>query len=384
MRLAFYLGHYPSPGGTTTAVQGLTQALARAGHDVAIVCQGRSEAARSEGLVTILRYARPRPGAPFLVSRRLLAHLASANARYDLVVLNGIFHRDLPPIALALRRAKMPYVLAPHDPYHPALFRERRVWKEMYWRLFERPLLCSAAAIQVLATTHRQHLLARGVLRPSIEAPNGIEIRGSVPEPRNRKGLTVGVLGRMDAWNKGLDLLVQAVARLRADGSPARLVLQGRDQRDRDKLTKLADRLGIQEAVHFLEPAQDPVRAVAAYDILVIASRFEGFGLTALEAMVAGTPVLCSSEAGVAEHVRRAGCGLVVEPSVDGLAEGLLRLAARRADWPAMASAGRSYVVRELQWDRIANRVADQYRMVLAGLDPVERTDVPRGESNGA
>lgn len=368
MRLAFYLAHYPSLGGTTTAVRGLTQALARAGHDVVILCQGQTDRSWSEGPVTIRMFARHVLPAPAFISRRLVDHVVAARPPWDLVVLNGMFHRDLPAIARAARSAGIRYVVAPHDPYHPALFRQRRIWKEVYWRLLERPLLRRASAIQVLAGAHGQHLSSRGVARPIIEAPNGIDASDVMERPPRTAGhsaVTVGALGRMDLWNKGLDLLLRAAALVRAERADLELVIQGRIQTDRADLERLAEALGIADVVRVRGSTDDPISTIRDWDVLAIASRFEGFGLTAVEAMMAGTPVLCSAEAGVAEHVRRARCGVVAVPSAEGLADGLRQLLARRAEWEQMASNGRAYAVRELRWDVVASTVAGHYRTLL-------------------
>lgn len=368
MRLAFYLAHYPSLGGTTTAVRGLTQALARAGHDVVILCQGPADRSWSEGPVTVRRFSRHVLPAPVFISRRLVDHVVAARPPWDLIVLNGMFHRDLPALARVAAKARIPYVVAPHDPYHPALFRQRRIWKEVYWRLVERPMLRRAAAIQLLAGAHGRHLASRGVERPPIEAPNGIDpsdLTGQPPVTRDNSAVTVGALGRMDMWNKGLDLLVRALALVRAEGADLQLIIQGRIQTDRAEVSRLAEALGIAEAVHLRGSTDDPISTIRGWDVLAIASRFEGFGLTAVEAMVAGTPILCSAEAGVAEHVRRGRCGVVAVPSVEGLAAGLRQLLARRAEWEQMATNGRAYAARELRWDAVASTVASHYQMLV-------------------
>jgi glycosyltransferase involved in cell wall biosynthesis len=99
----------------------------------------------------------------------------------------------------------------------------------------------------------------------------------------------------------------------------------------------------------------------------VVASRFEGFDLTAVEAMTAGTAALCSSQADVAEHVARAGCGVLAEPTAEALTTGLVAILRRRAEWPKMAQAGQEYVTAGLSWQRVAVRVAAQYRQLLEG-----------------
>ena len=370
LRLAVYLAHYPAPGGTTTAVRGFTQALGSLGHDVEVLCQGPEHRRWKEGSVTVRSFARPHWRLPFLVHPQLLAHLARRR-RFDLLLLNGMFHTDLPALAIAARRSGTPYVVAPHDPYHPAVFQQRRVRKEAYWQLVEKWVLRGATGIQLLAERHGTHLHRRGVVRPFVVAPNGVDAPAALPGPRlrnRRPGIVVGALGRIDVWHKGLDLLLAAVAQARAGGVDLNVVIQGRDQGDQALLRQLARTLRIERHVTFPGPARDAMEAIANWDILAVASRYEGFGLTAVEAMVAGTPVLCSDEAGVAEHVERARCGLVVRPTADGLATGLRDLVARRAEWPVMGSQGQAYARRELRWEAIAATTAAAYSRI-AGRD---------------
>lgn len=364
MNLAFYLAHYPGPGGTSNAVRGLAQALARAGHDVEILCHGSGHRSWMDGGVTVRCFHRPLFEIPFLVSPRILQHLRGHSREYDLVVLNGMFHPDLPALALATRKAGVPYVIAPHGPYHPAMFQRRGWRKRVYWHLIERRLLTRAHGIQLLAESQREYL--DGVKGHFFAVPNGINLDIEPPPATAKAGpeTVIGVLGRVDAWNKGLDLIMRSFAACHPDN--ATLIIQGPDWGSRAALERLADRLTIKSSVTFLGRTDTPLDVIGRWHILALPSRYEGFGLTVVEAMMAGTPVLCSAEAGVAEHVQRSGCGIVAEPSVEGLAAGLRRLLEKRSEWPAMTASGREYAKTKLSWDRIASEAADAYQALLA------------------
>ena len=82
-------------------------------------------------------------------------------------------------------------------------------------------------------------------------------------------------------------------------------------------------------------------------------SRFEGFGLAALEAMLAARVLLVSERAGIARHVAASGCGVAVAPTVEGVREGLDRLLRRREHWREMGLAGRRHALRHLRWLRL-------------------------------
>ncbi len=95
--------------------------------------------------------------------------------------------------------------------------------------------------------------------------------------------------------------------------------------------------------------------------MFVIPSRFEGFSLAAMEAMLAGRPVVISDIAGLAPHVRAAGCGVVVDANVGSIRDGLLSVLKRRSEWEAMGMAGRRYALERFKWERIAREAMEEY-----------------------
>jgi glycosyltransferase involved in cell wall biosynthesis len=283
----------------------------------------------------------------------------------SLVVLNGIFHRHLPTIARHCDRAGIPYVVALHGVHAPPFFARNRFRKRAYFRLVERPLLQRAAAIQLLSTDHERHLRANGVTTPCVVVPNAV----SAPFPRPSRAsdgsaFTIGYLGRIDAWYKGLDLLIDAFPAVRQRIPTARLVLRGADAGDRPRLERLASERGIADALVFEPPDWSSTAALMRdWDLAVLPSRFDGFGLAAAEAMAAGLPVLVSTEAGIAPHIKNAACGLVVSPEPPCIADGIVELA--RSNRRALGERGRAYACAHLTWSAVAAGASASYRRIV-------------------
>jgi glycosyltransferase involved in cell wall biosynthesis len=104
--------------------------------------------------------------------------------------------------------------------------------------------------------------------------------------------------------HKNVPVLLRAFANLRARGViPHRLVILGDDKRTSRALVDESANLGIGDATTFLPyvPPQILPKLYAAASLLVMPSRVEGFGLPVLEAMAAGTPVICSRAASLPE-----------------------------------------------------------------------------------
>lgn len=379
MQVSLYLKHFPAAGvplndGTSTAVGGLAAGLAENGAQVAVLCEGAARSSvRTERGYAVECFPNRRPYRSFSLAPGLKRYIAERLApRRALCLVNGMFHPGVYAMSRWLRRHGVPYVVAPHDPYDPVVFRRNGHLKWPYWYLFERRLLERAAAVQVLDMKHAACLRRLGVGTRVIETVNGVALERVPPESQLRwraPGETARVvfLGRIDAYNKGLDILVQAFPYVAALAD-VRLTVQGPDWGDRPLLERQAAAGMSAGKIRFPGPdyARSSPQIIGEHDIFCLPSRFEGFGLAALEAMLAARVLLVSERAGIARHVRACGCGVVVEPTAAGVAEGLLALLRRRAEWRAMGLAGRRYALATLQWKNIAAGALEQYERLVA------------------
>lgn len=343
MRVALYLTHYPGPGGSTLAVRGLAQALAQAGWEAEVLAQGRSHDAYRDGPVSVRIFRRGR-ALPFVAPRALRGYIA--RTKPDLLVLTGVFHTDLPALAWLARRARIPYVNMPLGWYSPNGFAKSYWRKKAYWALVESHILRNAHAVHALSEKEASYLRSTEVPKRIVVLPQAYSadrLNGATVPPSPGAGAVHGFFGRLEVYMKGLDVLIEAFAQA-APLADRRLILQGPDDDGRKRLEALVGELGLDGQVEFREPVYGrSLDLLGEWDVVVVPSRHDCFPLTVVEAMAAGRVLLCSSETGTAEHVRRAGCGVVVEPTVAALVRGLDGLAARRDRWPEMGEAGRAY-----------------------------------------
>ncbi|HUG41000.1 MAG TPA: glycosyltransferase family 4 protein [Longimicrobiales bacterium] len=122
--------------------------------------------------------------------------------------------------------------------------------------------------------------------------------------------------GRLDLFQKGLDTLLAGYAALRRTrpGSPP-LLIAGRGK-DAGAVERMAGELGIAEHVRLLGPVTDARRLelLEGARVLLMPSRFEGFGLVAAEAMAAGVPVVAARAGSLPEVVDEPRGGMLVPP----------------------------------------------------------------------
>ena len=98
---------------------------------------------------------------------------------------------------------------------------------------------------------------------------------------------------------KGLDVLVEALAAVRRAHPDAQLVVAGREGVTTDLLRATAAHDGTTAAVHLLGARTDVPDLVAAADVFVARSRWEGLGSAVVEAMGIGTPIVASDVAAI-------------------------------------------------------------------------------------
>jgi N-acetyl-alpha-D-glucosaminyl L-malate synthase BshA len=164
---------------------------------------------------------------------------------------------------------------------------------------------------------------------------------------------------------KRVTAVVEVFARI-AREVPARLVLAG-DGPDLGLALERARRLGIAHAVEALGEQEDMVPLFSAADLFLLPSAQESFGLSALEAMSCGVPVVASDVGGLHEVVEHGESGyLHAMDDVEGMARSATALLTDAALHERFARRGREIVTTQFCTDR----VVPMYEALYAGIVP--------------
>ena len=157
--------------------------------------------------------------------------------------------------------------------------------------------------------------------------PAAVREELQIPEDR----LLVGTVARLQRW-KGVHIFLQAVALASQTVPNLHAMVVGGSHFSEpdypDELRQLATQLGISDRVTFTGHRQDVPRLMNAFDIFVHASSLpEPGGMTNMEAMALGKPVIATRAGGPTEVVADGETGILVLPNnVEVMADGLLRL----------------------------------------------------------
>jgi len=207
---------------------------------------------------------------------------------------------------------------------------------------------------------------------------NGIDLDRFAPHPGPSPGAEVvlGCVGRL-VPEKGHDLVLRAVHRLRAGGAQVQLHVVG-DGALRGALEARARSLGIDDSVRFFGFRSDVAQVLRSMDILVSASSNEGLPLAVIEAMASGLPVVATRVGGVPELVEDGRNGLLVPPGVSGALACAIEKLVRRPDLrAAMGSEGRRLAMAKFDLDLCARRYEELYLRLLKGRGPRAARGVP-------
>jgi D-inositol-3-phosphate glycosyltransferase len=245
-------------------------------------------------------------------------------------------------------------------------------------RLEEEMRIVSGADRIVAANVVERAELLRDYAAPASRIatiPCGVDtdlfVPGDRAEARRRLGLderpVLLWVGRI-APIKGLDTLLDAVARLSAAGQGLRLLIVGGEADEPSNgheasLRQRIERLRLEDTVRFIGPQPQGVLPVyyVASDVTVLPSYYESFGMVALEAMACGSPVIASRVGGLVTTVRDGVTGFLVPDSdVAALAD---RIGSLIADADLRWRVGREGVrwAAQHRWPCVAEAVCREY-----------------------
>lgn len=249
---------------------------------------------------------------------------------------------------LAARRSRYSLIVHLNEPRHPfspsRAQRARMLFSGARRVFFNSRWVRSLSELQICSTIAHAGFF-QPPLRHAVDEPLPWPVN---PIPR------LAMVCRLDSHHKGIDVSLAAVARLKADGIALRLGIYG-DGPDRDYLLALAGFLGVADCVVFHGHREDVRQIWVEEELLLLPSRFEGLGVSMLEAMNFGRPVLRTPYGGASEWIEDGINGYICPaPEVNLLHDSLVRALADRPQWRERGSCAHAKVRRDLDADPAA------------------------------
>jgi len=360
--------------GVSSHVMGLSRALARTGHSVVVVTRAHPDAPH-DAEVGGVRVIRVPVDIPWLPEDDEVASTASAN--HHLVA------------ALAHLRFFEPDVVHAHD-WNTALAgvvaaRVLGVPLVTTIHATERgrhgghvpqgaPAAVNAVEWWLASSSTRVVCLSRFMAREIVEGfeldpaqvrlvPNGVEVRDwAPPDPAPPRDTHVMSWGRVQ-YEKGFQVLAQAMARVRGRVPGVRCTIAGRGPY-LPELQSQVDIEGVGDLVNLAGYVPDDELRASLHrsGCVVIPSLYEPFGVVALEALAAGAPVVAALTGGLAETLDGTGAALLFEPgNAARLAEAIEIVLSDTAVRDDLVMRGNELLRDRFSWDAIAVTTAGVY-----------------------
>jgi glycosyltransferase involved in cell wall biosynthesis len=193
--------------------------------------------------------------------------------------------------------------------------------------------------------------------RPAEEIKRGIGIE--------KAGAVIGTVARLSPEKDHFTLL-EAFGRLTKGSDNAFLVVVG-DGEMLAALERRAGELGVRESVVFLGNRRDIPELLSVFDVFALSSKEEGLGITLLEAMGSGIPVIATRVGGIPEIVENGVTGLLVSPeSPEQLADGITWLLEHREETRAIVKAGFQQIRTRFSVENMIRKYEGLYRDALS------------------
>jgi glycosyltransferase involved in cell wall biosynthesis len=304
------------------------------------------------------------PGLPVLSAALVAEHVPDRGLladRWDLVHAHD-WYGVLPALAHLPLRFGFTYA------NHPIPVLEKTRLEAMGFRIADRVV---APSRYIAGLLEREYDVSSKKLRV---VPNGVDAAVFRPDAAPREVVpTLLAVSRLSD-QKGLDYLLEVLLRVRVTHPAARLRVAG-DGPEKARLAERARVLGLAGAVELLgyvPHAELPV-LYASSTVFVSTSVYEPFGLTTLEAMASGCPVVVSALGGAADFVRDGVDGFVRHPQHrEPFAEAVRALVSEPVTHRRMAESARSRAG-ELDWRNVAERLARVYSEIAPESEALRR-----------
>jgi len=306
---------------------------------------------------------------------------------YDIVHIHSLYLFHNMVAAHYCRKNNVPYLIRPHGTLDPFLYKRHRLRKSVMEVLFEHRNLKCAASIHF--TTEEEKKLAEPYIFQTlgIVVPHGLDLseyenlpkqgtfRSRHPETRGKK--IILFFGRLN-FKKGLDILAWAFGQVAKKRDDICLVLAGPDNEGfGDKVRLWLNKEGVLNHAVFTDMllGKDKLAILQDADMFVLPSYSENFGISVIEAMACGLPVVISDKVNIWREVEESRAGKVAPCDADRFAEIILELLDNPEMARQMGENGKILVQERYQWSKVALAMEVAYRSIISGKHFLRRQD---------
>jgi glycosyltransferase involved in cell wall biosynthesis len=372
-------------GGPTMACLDMAKAMANRGHDVKIYTtnidgSGELDVPLDQPVwqdnVEISYFPIQSPRF-FSSSFPLAIALKDIVPSCDIVHIHSLYLFHTAVTGFYCRYFGIPYVLCPHGALDPFMYKHHRLRKSIVEFLFDNHNLKNASAVH-FTTTDEQQLAQPYILGAnSFVVPLGFDIedyknlppvgtfKSQYPNLEGKK--IILFFGRLN-FKKGIDILVKAFAQVAKVRQDVHLVLAGPDNENYgEQVKKWLEAEGVSHLATFtgMLKGVDKLAVLNDADLFILSSYSENFGISVVEAMICGLPVIISDQVNIWRDVEETKSGRVCPCDPDQFAAKILELLENPELCQQMGMNGKQLIKDRFHWSSVAKSLEHEYKLLI-------------------
>ncbi len=285
----------------------------------------------------------------------------------DIVVVHGLYGKEFIGVYRELIKSKIPYIILPHGEMTVEAQKKKRLKKFVANTLIFGKFVKKAKAIQCLSERERDSIKFKA---KKFVATNGISLPSERKSDFSKEGVKILYIGRLDAYHKGLDLMVEAIALSRPvlEKVGARVAIYGPDILGRmERLENLVKENGVGDLITLNREisGKEKEKELLSSDIFLQTSRFEGMPMGILEALSYGLPCIVTEGTTLAGKINEKDAGWGVETTASAIANAIKKAIEEREKWTVKSQNARDFIKSEFSWEVIAQKTVEEYRGLI-------------------
>ena len=292
---------------------------------------------------------------------------------YDLLHIHGIFSYA-PTIAMVIaHHQKVPYIITAHGQLNEWSLQQKTFKKQLYINLIAKYFLNHSQSTHFTSVAEQKEASPLNLTSSSFVLPLGIYPPQRILNAREKlkKHLNIPTdepiilfLSRLHP-KKGLDYLIPALGKL--SHYRFTFIIAGSGDLDyENELKTLVTTHGIKEKTYFAGFVKGEIKdlLMQGADIFALTSYSENFGISVLESLAAGTPVIITPGVALSDIVQQQHLGYVTELNINDIATTIQNFLDHPQAAKKMGDSARKFILDNYTWDSIALKMISVYQEI--------------------